>query len=110
VEQRRSCLSWETRKYRQYAIFRTSNYVDLPPLSSQETHELKRETVIASRWTVAPTVNRERQHMSEKKVTQYRSAKTGEFVTKNYAEKNKDTTVKERNSAPRPPQPKTRGK
>lgn len=48
--------------------------------------------------------------MSEKKVTQYRSAKTGEFVTKNYAEKNKDTTVKERNSAPRPSQPKTRGK
>lgn len=38
--------------------------------------------------------------MSEKKITQYRSAKTGEFVTKQYAEKHKATTVSERNKAP----------
>lgn len=37
------------------------------------------------------------------KVTQYRSAVTGEFVTKNYAERHKSTTVKEQNPAPKPP-------
>jgi len=47
--------------------------------------------------------------MAEKKVTQYRSAKSGEFVTKQYAEQHKSTTVKERNDAPKP-SPKSRGK
>lgn len=41
--------------------------------------------------------------MSEKKVTQYRSAKTGEFVTRQYADQHKATTVRERNPAPRSP-------
>ena len=35
-------------------------------------------------------------------VTQYRSAKTGEFVTKRFAETHKSTTVKEQNPAPKP--------
>jgi len=49
--------------------------------------------------------------MAEKKITQYRSAKSGEFVTKQYAERNKSTTVKERNDAPKPSSPsKSRGK
>jgi hypothetical protein len=48
--------------------------------------------------------------MSDKKVTQYRSAVSGEFVTKQYAEKHKSTTVKERNSAPKPTSSKSRGK
>lgn len=48
--------------------------------------------------------------MSEKKVTQYRSAKSGEFVTRQYAEQHKSTTVKERNSAPKPSSSKSRGK
>lgn len=47
--------------------------------------------------------------MAEKKITQYRSAKSGEFVTKQYAEQHKSTTVKERNDAPKP-SPKSRGK
>lgn len=37
-----------------------------------------------------------------KKITQYRSAKTGEFVPKQYAETHKSTTVKERNDASKP--------
>ncbi|MEN1973366.1 hypothetical protein WCE34_13720 [Luteimonas sp. MJ204] len=40
--------------------------------------------------------------MADKKITQHRSAKTGEFVTKHYAEKHKSTTVTERNNAPKP--------
>ena len=40
--------------------------------------------------------------MADKKITQYRSAKTGEFVPKQYAETHKSTTVKERNDAPKP--------
>jgi hypothetical protein len=48
--------------------------------------------------------------MTEKKVTQYRSAKTGEFVTQQFAERNKSTTVKERNSAPKSSPSKSRGK
>jgi len=46
------------------------------------------------------------------KVTQYRSAITGEFVTKTYAERNKPTTVKEQSPAPKPPKSpsKSRGK
>lgn len=48
--------------------------------------------------------------MADKKITQYRSAKSGEFVTKQYAEKHKDTTVKERNSAPESSRSKSRGK
>jgi hypothetical protein len=47
--------------------------------------------------------------MTEKKITQFRSAKSGEFVTKQYAEKHKATTVKERNDAPKPSS-KPRGK
>ena len=47
--------------------------------------------------------------MSDKKTTQYRSAKSGEFVTKQYAETHKSTTVKERNNVPTP-SPKPRGK
>lgn len=47
--------------------------------------------------------------MADKKITQYRSAKSGEFVTKQYAETHKSTTVKERNDAPKPPS-KPRGK
>jgi hypothetical protein len=46
--------------------------------------------------------------MAVKKITQYRSAKTGEFVTKKFAEMHKPTTVKERNNAPS--SPKSRGK
>lgn len=34
---------------------------------------------------------------TKKGPTDYRSAKTGEFVTKKYAEKNPSTTVSERN-------------
>lgn len=48
--------------------------------------------------------------MAERKITQHRSAKTGEFVTKRYAEKHKATTVTERNNAPKRPTPKSRGK
>jgi hypothetical protein len=48
--------------------------------------------------------------MAERKITQYRSAVSGEFVTKQYAEKHKSTTVKERNDAPKPSSPKSRGK
>lgn len=48
--------------------------------------------------------------MAGKKITQYRSAISGEFVTKQYAEKHKTTTVKERNSAPKPSPSKPRGK
>lgn len=49
--------------------------------------------------------------MTEKKITQYRSAKSGEFVTKQFAERHKSTTVKERNQAPKPsPSSKSRGK
>ncbi len=33
---------------------------------------------------------------STQRKTSYRSAKSGRYVTKKYAEKNKDTTVKER--------------
>lgn len=47
--------------------------------------------------------------MADKKITQYRSAVSGEFVTKQYAEKHKTTTVKERNSAPKQSS-KSRGK
>lgn len=47
--------------------------------------------------------------MADKKITLYRSAVSGEFVTKQYAEKHKTTTVKERNSAPKPSS-KSRGK
>jgi len=47
--------------------------------------------------------------MADKKITQYRSAVSGEFVTKQYAEKHKATTVKERNGAPKPSS-KPRGK
>jgi hypothetical protein len=39
--------------------------------------------------------------MADKKVTQYRSAVSGEFVTKQFADKHKATTVKERNNAPK---------
>jgi hypothetical protein len=45
-----------------------------------------------------------------KKITQHRSAKSGEFVTKQYAEKHKSTTVTERNNAPKPSPSKSRGK
>jgi len=48
--------------------------------------------------------------MTEKKITQYRSAKSGEFVTKQYAEQHKSTTVKERNPAPKASPSKSRGK
>jgi len=48
--------------------------------------------------------------MVDKKITQYRSAVSGEFVTKQYAEKHKTTTVKERNNAPKPSSSKSRGK
>jgi len=48
--------------------------------------------------------------MADKKITQHRSAKTGEFVTKQYAEKHKSTTVTERNNAPKPSRSKSRGK
>lgn len=48
--------------------------------------------------------------MADKKITQYRSAVSGEFVTKQYAEKHKTTTVKERNNAPKPTPSKPRGK
>ena len=44
--------------------------------------------------------------MADKKITQYRSAVTGEFVKKDYAEKHKSTTVKERNDAPKPSKPR----
>jgi hypothetical protein len=47
--------------------------------------------------------------MADKKITQYRSAVSGEFVKKQYAEKHKTTTVKERNNAPKPSS-KSRGK
>ena len=47
--------------------------------------------------------------MADKKITQFRSAKSGEFVTKQFAERNKATTVKERNYAPKP-SPNSRGK
>jgi len=39
--------------------------------------------------------------MAGKKITQHRNAKTGEFATKQYAEKHKSTTVTERNNAPK---------
>lgn len=45
---------------------------------------------------------------SGSKKTDYRSAKTGEFVTEQYAKKHPDTTVKERN--PRPASPPKKGK
>ncbi|EKT4097532.1 TPA: hypothetical protein ACYRK3_000076 [Stenotrophomonas maltophilia] len=48
--------------------------------------------------------------MADKKITQYRSAVSGEFVTKQFAEKHKATTVKERNSAPKPSPTKSRAK
>ncbi|MBJ6982665.1 hypothetical protein [Luteimonas sp. MC1572] len=48
--------------------------------------------------------------MADKKITQYRSAESGEFVTKQYAEQHKSTTVKERNSAPKPSPSKPSGK
>lgn len=48
--------------------------------------------------------------MADKKITQHRSAKTGEFVTKQYAEKHKSTTVTERNNAPKTSSSKSRGK
>ena len=48
--------------------------------------------------------------MADKKITQYRSAVSGEFVTKKFAEKNNATTVKERNSAPKPSPTKSRAK
>ena len=48
--------------------------------------------------------------MASRKITQYRDAKSGEFTTKNYAEKHPSTTVKERNDAPKPSSPKSRGK
>ncbi len=48
--------------------------------------------------------------MAGKKITQHRSAKTGEFVTKQYAEKHKATTVTERNNAPKRSSSKSRGK
>lgn len=48
--------------------------------------------------------------MADKKITQYRSAVSGEFVTKQYAEKHKPITVKERNNAPKPSSSKSRGK
>lgn len=47
--------------------------------------------------------------MAEKKISQYRSAKSGEFVTKQYAEQHKSTAVKERNDAPKSAS-KSRGK
>ncbi len=40
--------------------------------------------------------------MADKKITQHRIDKTGEFVPKQYAETHKATTVKERNDAPKP--------
>jgi hypothetical protein len=48
--------------------------------------------------------------MSERKITQHRSAKSGKFVTKQYAETQESTTVSERNSAPKRTTPKSRGK
>lgn len=50
--------------------------------------------------------------MAAKKITQYRSAVSGEFVTRQYAEKHRATTVKERNDAPKPlsSSSKSRGK
>ena len=48
--------------------------------------------------------------MADKKITQYRSAVSGEFVTKQYAEKHKTTTVKGANNAPKPSTSKPRGK
>lgn len=48
--------------------------------------------------------------MADKKITQHRSAKTGEFVTKKYAEKHKSTTVTERNNSPKRSTSKSRGK
>lgn len=65
------------------------------------------------RWTVIPTVfptTEEVTAMADKKITQHRSAKSGEFVTKQYAEKHKSTTVTERNNAPKPSPSKSRGK
>jgi hypothetical protein len=47
--------------------------------------------------------------MANKKIAQYRSAESGHFVTKQYAEQHKSTTVKERNNAPKPSS-KSRGK
>lgn len=45
------------------------------------------------------------------KTTQYRSAKTGEFVRRDYAERHPATTVKERNVVHKPQSPsKPRGK
>ncbi len=41
-----------------------------------------------------------------RKVVQHRSAKTGEFVTEKYAQRHKDTTVREVNKIP----PKPKGK
>ena len=48
--------------------------------------------------------------MNPKKTTQYRSAKTGEFVPRQYAERNPATTVKERNVVQKPLPSKSRGK
>ena len=48
--------------------------------------------------------------LSQKKTTQYRSAKTGEFVPRQYAERNPATTVKERNVVQKPSPSKSRGK
>lgn len=48
--------------------------------------------------------------MADKKITQHRSAVTGEFVTKQYADRHKTTTVKERNNAPSRSPSKSRGK
>ncbi|MFC5569358.1 hypothetical protein ACFPN1_04645 [Lysobacter yangpyeongensis] len=48
--------------------------------------------------------------MTVKKTTQYRSAKTGEFVPRQFAERNPSTTVKERNVVHKPSPTKSRGK
>jgi hypothetical protein len=48
--------------------------------------------------------------MAQKKITQYRSAVSGEFVTRRFAETHKTTTVKERNNTPKPTPSKSRGK
>lgn len=37
---------------------------------------------------------------NSKKITRYRSAKTGEYVTEQYANKNPSTTVKEKDNPP----------
>lgn len=46
--------------------------------------------------------------MVTKKTTQYRSAKSGEFVTRHYAERHPSTTVKERNVVSKPSSPSKR--